>query len=347
LVPLLWLGEDKRPLTRNRKSDFVMDSAYSYYRDKNPRLAYQPKKLFLDNGSYTAIRQGVMLDPERVLEVQEALMPDLTIPLDFPFSGGLQRSQMAKRWKKTQDNIKFWQGSTKLRRRLVPSLHSWDKSSLESNVKWLQKHADSDFVALGSIVNDSFHSFSGFFGDRAPSVDLVDMLLLAIKTVQENSDFKAHLMGFGSSPLTMHLGYYMGAGSVDSAGSRRKAAYGKIILPGTGERYVGNSTASFGNEPNLFDGKRPEDIALWERCGCPICVVNKDQILVDWKARAIHNEFVMKEERRIAELMMAAGLPAYEAYLDNRVFARSSLRYLWEYAKRRRKFLRISEVLLR
>ena len=196
-------------------------------------------------------------------------------------------------------------------------------------------------------MNDSFHTFSGFFGDRAPSIDLVDMISLAVKTVQENSDFKTLLMGFGSSPLTLHLGYYLGAGSADSAGSRRKAAYGKIILPGTGERYVGNSTASFGNEPNLFDGTRPDDVALWERCGCPICVVNKDRILYDWKARAIHNEYVMKEERRVAEMMMAAGLPAYEAYLDNRVFARSSLKYIWEYAKLRRKYLRISEVLFR
>ncbi len=344
---LLWMGEDKRPLLVNRESDLVMDSAISYYNDEKPSLAYKPKKLFLDNGAFTASRRGIELDANRVMDVQETLSPDLTIPLDFPFKGGMSSSVMGRRWKKTQSNILLWQGSSKLRRRLVPSLHAWNRSSLESNIKWLQKHVDSDYVALGSVVGDRLSAFSGFFGDRSPSLDLIDMISLAVKTVQDHSDFQVHLMGFGSSPLMLHLGCYLGAASTDSAGSRRKAAYGKIILPGTGERYVGNSTAAFGVERNLFDGKRQEDLALWERCGCPVCIVNKDQILVDWKARAVHNEFVMKGEGKMAHLLMSASLEAYESYLDNRVFANSSLKFIWEYAKLRRKFLRISDVLFR
>src|SRR2546428_10099974 len=108
----------------DRKSDYIMDSAISYYYDDEPQLAYHPQKLFLDNGAFTANRRGLVLEPDRVMDVQESLMPDLTIPLDFPFGIGMAKSEMARRWKKTKSNITLWQSSTKLRKRLVPSLHS-------------------------------------------------------------------------------------------------------------------------------------------------------------------------------------------------------------------------------
>jgi len=344
---LLWVGEQKTPIKVDRKSDLVMDSVINYYADERPRLAYDPKKLFLDNGAFTANMQGLILAPERVMEVQEALLPDKTIPLDFPFKTGTTINQMKRRWQKTRANILLWQHSTKLRKRLVPSLHAWSKASLEKNVRWLQKYADSDFLALGSLMSTRFTSLAGLFGDRTPTRDLVDMVSLAIKCIQEKSDFRVHLMGFGSSPLMLHLGFYLGVVSTDSSGYRRKAAYGKIILPGMGERYVGNGSATFGFQRNFFDGKRESDLSIWERCGCPICMTNKDLIMTDWKARAIHNEFVMKEEAKVAHSLMSAGLQAYETYLNNQVFANSSLKFVWEYAKLRRKYLRISEVLFR
>jgi hypothetical protein len=53
----------------------------------------------------------------------------------------------------------------------------------------------------------------------------------------------------------------------------------------------------------------------------------------------------MKKEAKKAERFLALGTNTYEKYLDNTVFSRSSLKYLWEYAKLRRKYYRISEVL--
>lgn len=344
---LLWVGEQKRPLTVDRKSDLVMDSVINYYGDEKPRLAYDPKKLFLDNGAFTANMQGLRLKAERVMQIQETLLPDKTIPLDFPFRAGMPTKQMKNRWQKTRANIIVWQDSTKLGKRLVPALHAWNKKSLENNVRWLQKHVDSDFLALGSLVSARFAEFGGFFGDRTPTRDLIDMLSLAIKSVQQNSDFRVHLMGFGSSPLMLHLGYYLGVASTDSSGYRRKAAYGKIILPGMGERYVGDGSATFGCQRNFFDGQRESDLSMWEKCGCQVCITNKDLIMTDWKARAIHNEFVMKEEAKVAQALTSAGLQAYETYLNNQVFANSSLKFIWEYAKLRRKYPRISEVLFR
>jgi len=44
----------------------------------------------------------------------------------------------------------------------------------------------------------------------------------------------------------LHLGYYLGIKSTESAGHGRKAAYGKIILAERGERYVGAGSTDFG-----------------------------------------------------------------------------------------------------
>jgi queuine/archaeosine tRNA-ribosyltransferase len=338
--PLLWIGEFKRPLKRNRETDFVMDSCINYYRSSHPRLAYKAKKLFLDSGAYTARRLGIELMRDKIIEIQELLMPDKAVPLDYPFMPGISVSLMRRLWEKTKENIIFWQTSTKLKKRIVPVLHSWNKRSLISNLKWLQREADADVIMFGSLVNPNFNEFSGFFGDRQPRKEIIDMIFHGIEAVKRYTDFKVHITGFGSSPLTLHIAYYLGAESTDSAGYRRKAAYGKIILPGTGERYVSNRSANFG--VSKIDD--PLETMWLERCKCPICASNPELLLKDWKARAIHNEYVIKMEWQKAQNYIKIGEDAYETYLD-RIFARSGLNHLWKYIKLRKKYAGISQSL--
>jgi len=337
---MLWIGESKNPIKKNRKTDLVMDSTINYYRSSRPQLLYQAGRLFLDCGAFTARQQGIELERDKVARIQELFMPDKAVPLDYPFTPKMSVSVMAKLWEKTKENIIFWQNSTKLKDRIVPVLHSWNKSSLVSNLRWLQKHADTDIIMLGSLVDPGFSEFTGFFGDRQPRKELVDMLSFGIEYVKRYTDFEVHVTGLGSSPLTLHLAYYLGADSTDSAGYRRKAAYGKIILPGAGERYVSNRVARFGTS------KIEDSLELmWlKKCECPICKFHPELLMKDWKARAIHNEHVIKKEWQLAKSFLEIGEDAYEAYLD-RIYTRSGLSYLWEYTKLRKKYMRISEAI--
>ncbi|MCE2506231.1 MAG: hypothetical protein J4F36_07150 [Nitrosopumilaceae archaeon] len=338
---LLWMGEQPQaPIRKNRKKDHIMDSAINYYKKENPKLPYNPGELFLDNGAYTANMQDLELDLERIIEIQEILDPDRTIPFDYPFKTGMSTPQMKKRWEETAQNIKFWQTSTTLDGRLVPSIHAWNKRSLKKNLKWLQKFGDSDYLAVGSVVNPEFAKYTGFFGDRQPNKTLIDMLSYTIENIKENTDFNTHIMGLGSSPLSLHFGYYLGIESTDSSGYRRKAAFGQIVLPGTGERYVGNNTATFGGGVSL----KRKDKKLLSKCNCPICRINQDALWDDWMARAIHNDYVMKEERKLAEKLVEEGQESYEKYLDE-IYKNSSLAYLWKYAKLKKKYSSISNTL--
>lgn len=335
------MGEQpKSPIKTDRRSDYIMDSAINYYQKDDPKLTYNPGELFLDNGAYTANMQNLELDMNRIIEIQEKLNPDKTIPFDYPFKNGMSAIMMEKRWNHTAKNIRYWQTSTSLNGKLVPSLHSWSKGSLVKNLKWLQKHGDSDYLAVGSIVSPEFTNNTGFFGDRTPNKILIDMLSFTAENVKQITDFKIHIMGLGSSPLSLHFGYYFGIQSTDSSGYRRKAAYGQIVLPGTGERYVGNETATFGGGV----GWKKRDLKLLEECDCPICRVNSDSLWHHWKDRAIHNDHVMKKERELANELISEGNETYEKYLDS-IYKNSSFNYLWKYAKLKKKYNGISKIL--
>ncbi|MEM3013939.1 MAG: hypothetical protein QXI71_04840 [Candidatus Bathyarchaeia archaeon] len=338
---LFWVGEQSgRPILKYRKKDYVMDSTVNYYGRRKIKLSYEPGRLFLDSGAFTAAMRNIELDRERVLYIQERLRPDLAIPLDYPFTPNMSVDMMKLAWWKTRKNILYWQENSSLSGKVVPTLHSWDHQSLENNIKWIAKYIDASYLAIGVIVNPDFSGYKGFFKDRQPRIDLVRMLAQTVHLVSSLTDFKIHAMGLGSSPLILHLAYYLGVESTDSAGYRRKAAYGKIILPGTSERYVGSINGSFGRKRL----NRQESLIL-EECECSVCRVNHTRLWYDWKARAIHNEFVLKLEATKARQLISQGIDAYEKYLDE-IFSKSKhgLEYLWRRAKIMRKYHKITHL---
>jgi queuine/archaeosine tRNA-ribosyltransferase len=328
---LLWIGEQDTPLKKDRLKDYVTDSVINYYnhKSKEPKLNYKPGKLLLDSGAFTAAMRGLELSRERVALIQEKLNPDLAIPLDYPLKPGMTLKAMQRSWEKTKENILYWQYNTKLSGKLMPTLHSWSNSSLNENLRWIYKHVDAEYIALGVIVNPSFTSFTGFFKDRQPTPEMLSNIHKAITLIKRETDFKVHIMGMGSSPLMLHLAYFMGADSTDSAGHRRKAAYGKIILPGMGERYVCNRTGRFSRKKLSL-----RELEILKECECEVCRKNQALLYTDWRARAIHNEFVIKEEARKARKFLASGFDVYEYYLDG-IFSNSKygLQYLWRHVK--------------
>lgn len=305
----LWIGESRRPIIKEH--DMVMDSVANYYNLQNPQVSYNYRRLFLDSGAFTFARSKKCVDKERIKRVQEIIDPDKAVPLDYPFLPGTSPKQMKILWEETAMNILEWQETTRLRE-IAPVLHAWNASSLIKNILWLAKHVDCEHVLIGTIVTPSFSTYTGFFGDRQVSVKNILLILRTIQLLKHYTDFKVHLTGFGSSPMTLHLAYLMGADSVDSAGYRRKAAYGKILLPGRGERYVGRGDATFGVKPLTA-----EDMKLLAECQCPVCRSSHEELWKDWKARAIHNKYVLELEARKAKEKLKEGIDSYQKYLDD------------------------------
>ena len=331
----LWIGDHPSNFLPDGKffssHDRVLDSIANYYDERFPTIPYRYESLFLDNGAYGATHNGRTLNHEKVKDLQEYFDPDKTIPLDYPFLPEMPQQQMIRRWEKTKENMLDLYATTSLRE-IIPSLHAWSARSLEKNVKWLAKHADANYIALGSIVTKEFGLSRPFFGDRFPNRQLVDMIIESVQLVRKLTGFSVHLMGFGSSPFTLHLGFFCGVNSTDTTGYRRGAAYGKIIIQGTGWRSVGKKRRSFD-----VPGPSKSEFEKLSKCGCPVC--RKDQRLLysNWKARAVHNKYVLQLEETRARRLIEKGFDAYEEYVAQ-VFSGCHAPWfvnLWEYARNR------------
>lgn len=336
-----WAGETPHKKVKI-EHNYVMDSVANYYKKEDPKINYKYKKLFLDNGAFSALKNdnksNIELDKERVLDVQEIIKPNYTVPLDYPFTSEMPISIMKKRWDHTRDNINYWTESSKLE--LVPALHAWDHVSLEKNIKWLYQN-DFDYISLGSVLTTK-NEFNGFFGDRQPSKAFIDSIITS-QQIANQYGLKIHIFGFGSSPIMYHIGAFCGLKSTDSIGYKRKAAYGKIILPQSGERYCGNGEALFGNKKigkgiDAFLSK--DDKEKLEKCECPICSKlpkNAEErweyLRYDWVRRTYHNKWVMEHEEEVVN-EFKEDKEAYTNFLDDTI-GKSGLKHLWEYAKRR------------
>lgn len=336
-----WAGESPNDKVKI-KHNYVMDSVFYYYNKEDPKVNYNYKELFLDNGAFSTLKNEngnkINLDKEKVLNIQETLKPTFTVPLDYPFTPEMSLPVMEKRWKETRENVDLWSETSNLD--LVPALHAWDRTSLEKNVEWFYKK-DFDYISLGSVLTTQ-DEFNGFFGDRQPSKAFIDSIITA-QQIANQYGIKIHIFGFGSSPIMYHIGAYCGLKSTDSMGYKRKAAYGKIILPQTGERYCGNGEASFGNKKkgNEIDNfLSKEDKIKLENCECPICKelthdANErwENLRQYWVKRTYHNKWVMEHEEKIMN-EYKDDQKKYQEFLDN-ALGKTGLDHLWQYAKRR------------
>ncbi|AIS31986.1 hypothetical protein BRM9_1170 [Methanobacterium formicicum] len=336
-----WAGESPNEKVKI-KHNYVMDSVFYYYNKEDPKINYNYKELFLDNGAFSALKNEngnkTLLDKNKVLNIQESLKPTFTVPLDYPFTPEMPLPVMRKRWDQTKDNVDMWSEVSNLE--LVPALHAWNLNSLDKNIHWFYKK-DFDYISLGSVLTTK-DEFNGFFGDRQPSKAFIDSIITA-QQIANKYDIKIHIFGFGSSPIMYHIGSYCGLKSTDSIGYKRKAAYGKIILPQTGERYCGNGKASFGNKKkgdDIDSFLSESDKIKLEQCECHICKdlprdakERWENLRHSWVKRTYHNKWVMEHEESVME-KFKGDKNEYREFLDGSI-GKSGLKHLWEYAKRR------------
>ncbi|MGC9049933.1 tRNA-ribosyltransferase [Pyrobaculum sp.] len=269
-VPRPWLYFDVPAL---------MINALEVKRDPRAVLGYEGE-LWVDSGGYQILRKGLSVDVDKIAEVYRRVDAQLYLSLDVPPSPGDPSDVAEKKFEKTYRN---W---VRLRRAVgdsvVPVLHVYRDEALF--FRYLRLYLDAPALAIGAAVPYVLITRGAPPGSR----------MLALRLIaRARREFRGplHVLGMGSPSVTPIL-HAMGVDSTDSATWRLKAAYGKVILPGGGERHVTDRAVNFGRAKPR-DGELEELYHFLRETGFPALDGFYERIKTSFEYRALVNAWVV------------------------------------------------------
>jgi len=204
--------------------------------------------IFLDSGGFQAMKHGIDIEIDKLIDVYKMAGADYYFSLDYP-SPSARNSE-----KKIIRTILNFEKLRESMEHVIPVVHPDIKRALREYEAY--KTYDPDYVAVGGLVPLVLTS-KGLLNGRKKAIDL-------ILKIRQHHLGSLHIMGLGS-PTVIPILKLLNCDSTDSATWRIKAAHGKIMLPNGGERYISNKGANFG-----VVSLNEKEIEIIEKMQCPI-----------------------------------------------------------------------------
>jgi 7-cyano-7-deazaguanine tRNA-ribosyltransferase len=274
----------------------ILISAYEIFHKPKVRERIESQGIheFLGFGGYVVIDSGgyqlyygnsISYTPRQLAAFYNKAKPDLAISLDYPTT---LRDDPAQFRHKIKLNYKCYRTMRErvLACKLVPVCHS------PREVSVLEYECYSKLGAIDCLGIAGISQIMMRTQYRREVVDFVKFL-----TGRHTHDF--HLFGWGA-PTLSRMAEMLNASSVDTSSWRKLAAYGKIILPGLGERHASERQSKASRLSKIHD----EELEELAKCRCPICTTGKPlehfkKPRDGFRARAIHNAYVLTNCREI------------------------------------------------
>ncbi len=218
---------------------------------------------WVDSGGYQTMVRGVKVSLEAVLEKYKILNVDYYMSLDIPPAPCSPPSPLNFR------NFEYLY--SRLEKRIIPVVHAYDVESLRKAIDFYSQYTD--VIAYGGIVPPSLNGGGG-----------KKLAVVIYKLLRREWKGKIHVLGAGS-PFMRRL--FHDADSVDTSTYRVKAIHGMVLIPGLGERYVGERKI-------VWRARRATEeevevlMSFLERTGFPF-----QPRLDHWKSRALINAWVL------------------------------------------------------
>jgi queuine/archaeosine tRNA-ribosyltransferase len=194
-------------------------------------------ELWIDSGGYQFLRRGIDPGVEKIAKLYREIDADYYISLDYPPSPSdepsVQFAKIARTVKAFMELRSLLRGYAE-EGRLVPVFHLAVGEALR--LQLLSYEPSSATAAVGGLV-PYFMQLAG----RWSRLKAVTFLALIRKLWRG----RLHALGLASAAVIPLL-RLLGIDSGDTQTWRHKAAYGKIIVPGLGERHVSDRSVSFG-----------------------------------------------------------------------------------------------------
>ena len=204
---------------------------------------------------------------------------------------------------------------------MIPVIHGYDTTTLKMFIKKLHdKIGFQQFYGLGSLA-PLFNPY-----DLRKAKLAINIILTVRKLLPE--DAFLHIFGMGSPTLSL-LAFYLGADSVDTHAWTHSAAYGKIYVPGEGQRFVLKNHKRF-THPQWSKAVN------WETyyCHCPVCKKYGLEGLANSRnLRALHNLWVFQKHMENVRLRIKEG--TFENFcIEN--LSKTQLEKMIEYARHKK-----------
>ncbi len=242
------------------------------------RLPPSSRGLWLDSGGFQIMMKGLRIGVEDLVERYRSVEAEYYLSLDHPPKPGNEGSPSLIR-----ENIELYEHVRSLvdQGLVVPVVHCYRPELLAEAID-AYKERGAVLLAFGGAVPGLLNRGLG----RVPTV-----ILLAL--ARKLWPGRLHVLGAGS-PVMGAIVSALGADSADTATWRGKAAYGKIILPGAGERYVGGRRIRYG--PLYMTPEEEEYLeSFLRRTGFPLIDgAGVREILSSFRGRALINAWVLR-----------------------------------------------------
>lgn len=197
-------------------------------------LAFEGE-LWVDSGGYQILKRGISVPINALAKRYKEIGCDVCLSLDVPPSP-TDSPDVAD--KKAEATYKNW---LRLKSelpglRVVPVVHVYPDEELF--LKWLRRYDGVEELAIGGAVPYILITRGAPKKSRYIALKLIAL-------ARREFGGRIHALGLGSPSVSAAL-EALGVDSTDSATWRLKAAYGKVLLPGGGERHVTDRDIAFG-----------------------------------------------------------------------------------------------------
>lgn len=236
-------------------------------------------ELWLDSGGYQFLKRGINVSVDKIAGVYRSIDADYYVSLDYPPGPGDDWGDRKAKILKSISNYH------ELRRELgdralLPVYHFSTGSLLRLQ---LEEYSGSENICVGGLV-PYFMQLAGRFSR------LKAVVFLAL--IRRLVDKRIHALGL-ASPAVLPILRRLGIDSADTMTWRQKAAYGKVIIPGMGERHVSGRRVRFGPKYTTSSD--------WDKLRYYLAVMNEkglsidlEDIVSDFTSRAVFNAWSLQ-----------------------------------------------------
>lgn len=241
-------------------------------------------ELWIDSGGYQFLKRGIDPGTYKIAKVYKEVDADYYISLDYP-PGPLDDNSMRAR-KIARTISSFMSLKNTLRSlveegRLIPVFHMAVGESLRLQLRSYEPHT---YIAAAGGLIPHFMQRSG----KSSRLKAVIFLALLRKLWRG----KLHALGLASAAVIPLL-RIIGVDSGDTQTWRHKAAFGKIIVPGLGERHISGQKVRFG--PATLREDEVDTYLKFVSKAAGLLNITHESLVSSFEARALFNALILLE----------------------------------------------------